>query len=104
MVVRLDGEPVTRSLCDILCLYPAAGADRVFPDGVGELGRIYGDDGRGRCGRYDGIEPRRGRYYNPGVSGIENKISAGKEDFSGSRHNCGRHRSGVRVGERGLET
>lgn len=90
-VVRLDSEPVTHALCDILCLYLAARADRVFPNGLGELWRIYGDDGRGSCGRYDGIKSGRCRYYNSRVCGVENKISTSKEDFPGGRHDCGRH-------------
>jgi len=104
VVVRLDGEPVMRTVCDILCLYLANGANRVFPNGVGELWRIYGDDGRGRCGRYDGIKSGRCRYYNSRVSGVENKISTSKEDFPGSRHDRGRHCSSERAGERELET
>jgi len=96
VVVRLDGEPVTRTLCDILCLYLTTGADRIFPNGVGELWRIHGDDGRGGCGRYDGIKSGRCRYYNSRVSGVENKISTSKEDFPGGGHHCGRHSSNVR--------
>jgi len=49
VVVRLDDEPVTRIICDILFLYHATRSNSVFPDGVGELWRIYGDDARGRC-------------------------------------------------------
>jgi len=103
-VGRLDGEPVTRTRCDILCLYLAAGADRVLPNGVGELWRIYGDDGGGRCGSDDGIKSGRCGDHNSRVFGVENKISASKEDFPGSRHDCGRHCTGERVGERRLET
>lgn len=101
VVVRLEREPVTRTRCDVLCFYDAVGADGVFPYGVGELWGIYGDDAGGRRGRYDRIESRRGRYYNSGVLGVENKISASQEDLSRSRHDCGGHCSEVRGMERG---
>ena len=95
VMVRLECEPVTRVLCHIHCLYPAAGVDRIFPDGIGELWRIYGDDPRGRRGGYDGIESGRSRYYESRVFGVENKISTSKEDFSRSRYDCGGHCTGA---------
>ena len=77
MVVRLDVILATHTLCDILWLYPAIGADRVFPDCICKLWRVYGDDSGGGHGRYDRIKSGRGRYYNSGVFGVENQIPAG---------------------------
>ena len=76
VVVRLDGETVTRIRCDILCLYRAIRTNRVFTNSAGELRRIYGDDSRGGRGRHNRIKSGRGRYYDSGVSGIEDKVSA----------------------------
>ena len=101
VVVRLEREPVTYTRCDILYLYPAVRADRVFPYGIGELGRFYCDDARGSRGGDDRVEPGRGRYYDSGVLGVENKISTSQKDLSGSRHDCGRHFNGARGLERG---
>lgn len=101
VIVRLDGEPVTCTLCDILCLYHAIRSNRVLPYGVGELWRIHDDHARGRCRRYDRIKSGGGRYNNTGVFGVENKISASQEDLSRGRHNGGGHCGEVGGLERG---
>lgn len=101
MIVRLDGEPVACTLCNILCLYHAIRSNKVLPYGVGELWRLHDDYARGRCRRYGRIKSGGGRYHNTGVFGVKNKISASQEDLSRSRNDSGGHGAEVGRLERG---